>query len=307
MLREQLSGIKTYLDSYLKKSGVFGLKPGTNTNPEDVASAIYGQSGFYADIYSTTVAPRIAKQQQYMDIANLIVPNLERNNAGEFMVLEIGPGRTPLLKDALDSRGYTDGIRYIGLEKFPKMINTDDTFPIEMIQGEADSLPFADESLDAIVLNSVLLSCNPDKFDAIFKQFNRVLKKDGIIVITELDVNTSGQISRNVLSMEIQDIKNNLLGEVMNANPDEKSLLDVVKGPIARLRFYITLASRLIPLLPSKIMSDQANALVTETNPGFELSGLLDHLQGADFQIIETLRTYADSYHLIKGSKKSSS
>jgi len=59
-----------------------------------------------------------------------------------------------------------------------------------IVKGDLTApLPFADDYFDVIVSNNVIYTLPVEKWDGIFKEFYRVLKKDGIIVISNINKN----------------------------------------------------------------------------------------------------------------------
>lgn len=64
-------------------------------------------------------------------------------------------------------------------------------FEVSFLHGDATKMPLADNSVDAVILSSVLhevYSYNPNGFDAFLKclkEVNRVLKKDGVVFIRD--------------------------------------------------------------------------------------------------------------------------
>jgi arsenite methyltransferase len=59
---------------------------------------------------------------------------------------------------------------------------------VEFVEGEAETLPFADESFDVVISNGVV-DLTPDK-DAVFSEIHRVLASDGRIQIADVTIQT---------------------------------------------------------------------------------------------------------------------
>jgi|SRR5919108_2326075 SAM-dependent methyltransferase len=69
---------------------------------------------------------------------------------------------------------------------------------VEFVEGEADSLPFADDSFDVVISNGVI-DLIPDK-DAVFSEIHRVLRPGGRIQIADVTIQNpvSAEGRRNI-------------------------------------------------------------------------------------------------------------
>jgi arsenite methyltransferase len=69
---------------------------------------------------------------------------------------------------------------------------------VEFVEGEAERLPFADESFDVVVSNGVI-DLIPDK-DAVFGELHRVLTPGGRLQIADVTIQNpvSGEGRRNI-------------------------------------------------------------------------------------------------------------
>lgn len=98
-------------------------------------------------------------------------------------VLEIGVGT------GANFPFYPKGVNVIGIEPNEEMLRQaraklDSTkAPVELLLGQAESLPFADESFDTVLATLVL--CSVHNLDKSLKELNRVLKPNGTIIVFE--------------------------------------------------------------------------------------------------------------------------
>ena len=115
---------------------------------------------------------------------------LGRLNAGE-RVLDLGSGAgtdSLIAAQMVGERG-----RVTGIDMTPAMLGKARAAAaqmrlsnVEFVEGEAERLPFADESFDVVVSNGVI-DLIPDK-DAVFAELNRVLTPGGRIQIADVTI-----------------------------------------------------------------------------------------------------------------------
>jgi ubiquinone/menaquinone biosynthesis C-methylase UbiE len=112
-------------------------------------------------------------------------------------VLDVGCGPaidTIVLSEYIDERG-----RIVGVDNDPAMIEKANlevkkrniTKRVQHVEGNANSLPFADEEFDRIHAERLFQVLPKLSADSVFSEMNRVLKKDGIIVIADADWGTA--------------------------------------------------------------------------------------------------------------------
>jgi ubiquinone/menaquinone biosynthesis C-methylase UbiE len=112
-------------------------------------------------------------------------------------VLEIGPGTGA-------SFAYLDKhVEWIGIEPNPYMhsylkeeAERQGMQSIKLIEGVAENLPLADESIDAVISNYVL--CSVGNLSQALQEIQRVLKPEGILVYLEHVAAESGTWNRQV-------------------------------------------------------------------------------------------------------------
>jgi SAM-dependent methyltransferase len=115
---------------------------------------------------------------------------LGRLSAGE-RVLDLGSGAgadSLIAAQMVGERG-----RVTGIDMTPAMLGKARAAAaqmrlsnVEFVEGEAERLPFADESFDVVVSNGVI-DLIPDK-DAVFAELNRVLTPGGRIQIADVTI-----------------------------------------------------------------------------------------------------------------------
>jgi len=263
--------------------------------PSDAAFEAY--TGEYAEIYDDLVAGLRTKREQYSEIAGVIVPVLKE---GENNILEIGPSKTDNLRQALVRRGIVDSdfgqiaehekfgrVELYGLEYFPEMINSRDDFSVEMVRGDVRMvLPFADNSFDVVVINSVLLSIDYEDLEGCMKELSRVIRPNGALILSELDSCVGEEVSGNVLKREV---------ELMS--------LEYGQGFVEKVGFYFDLGRELWGKYSLKKRSDSVNRVITASHDGFDANELMDYMGLVGLQPDYVSRTYAGSYHLLRGRK----
>jgi SAM-dependent methyltransferase len=115
---------------------------------------------------------------------------LGRLNAGE-RVLDLGSGAgtdSLIAAQMVGERGRVTGIDMTTamLGKARAAAAQMRLSNVEFVEGEAERLPFADESFDVVVSNGVI-DLIPDK-DAVFAELNRVLTPGGRIQIADVTI-----------------------------------------------------------------------------------------------------------------------
>ncbi len=135
------------------------------------------------------------------------------------VVLDIGSGAG--IDVLLASKKVGESGRVIGLDMTPEMIergkkNVEEAGVgnIEFRQGEAESMPVEDETVDLIVSNCVI-NLSPDK-KKVFEEAYRILKPGGRILISDI-------VTHN-LSQKIKDNMNAWVGCVAGALEEEDYL-----------------------------------------------------------------------------------
>jgi SAM-dependent methyltransferase len=110
----------------------------------------------------------------------------------------------------------------IGIEINPIMVEKaisrfeKQQLPISLIQGSIEEIPFADQTFDFILSESVLAFVNKPKA---LKEFNRVLKKGGRLIANEMTIN------RPVSQQEAAEIMNFYAVDSLLFEEDWKQLL----------------------------------------------------------------------------------
>lgn len=124
-----------------------------------------------ADSYSDSAIPYIRNKR-----LNLINKYIKK----EDKVLEIGCGSGNILKLISSKNVY-------GLDISPKMVEfCKKTIPFgNFIAGDAENLPYENNYFDKVIISEVLYYL-PDLEKAL-EEANRVLKKDGLLIITSLN------------------------------------------------------------------------------------------------------------------------
>jgi arsenite methyltransferase len=126
--------------------------------------------------------------QSFAGVANPF--SLRRLEPGE-RVLDLGSGAGTDSLVAVQMVG-PEG-RVTGIDMTPEMLAKARAAAVELgagnvefVQGEAESLPFADESFDVVISNGVI-DLIPDK-DAVFSELNRVLVPGGRLQIADVTI-----------------------------------------------------------------------------------------------------------------------
>jgi arsenite methyltransferase len=129
-----------------------------------------------------------AAAESFAGVANPFA--LGRLEAGE-VVLDVGSGAGTDSLVAAQMVG-SEG-RVTGIDMTPEMLAKAKAAAVEMkatnvefVAGEAEKLPFEDESFDVVISNGVI-DLTPDK-DAVFSEIQRVLRPGGRIQIADVTI-----------------------------------------------------------------------------------------------------------------------
>lgn len=74
------------------------------------------------------------------------------------------------------------------------------TCPVNLVQGDAYALPFADASQDLVATNFMLQWC--DDLDAVLSEFRRVLRPEGLLMLTSLGPDTLKELRQAWVAVE---------------------------------------------------------------------------------------------------------
>jgi arsenite methyltransferase len=118
--------------------------------------------------------------------------SLGRLNAGE-RVLDLGCGAgtdSLVAAQMVGAQGFVTGIDMTlpMLAKARAAAAEMNATNVDFVEGEAEQLPFADESFDVVVSNGVI-DLIPDK-DAVFSELHRVLVRGGRMQIADVTIQT---------------------------------------------------------------------------------------------------------------------
>jgi tRNA (uracil-5-)-methyltransferase TRM9 len=92
-------------------------------------------------------------------------------------VLDIGCGNG---KNML----YRSDLNFTGIEYSDSLCNICNSRGLNVIQGDARTLPFKDNTFDAIIMIAVIHHINPQEHFKVLNEIKRVLTKDGKCIIT---------------------------------------------------------------------------------------------------------------------------
>ncbi len=94
----------------------------------------------------------------------------------------------------------------IGLEYSKALTEICHTHNLNVVQGSASSLPFKDNSFDAIIMIAVIHHINPTEHIKVLQEIQRVLKPDGKCLITnwavEQPINARRQFTKGLNMVE---------------------------------------------------------------------------------------------------------
>ncbi len=130
------------------------------------------------------------KMNDYKVIANEFKDHLNSKNK---KILEIGCSTGNIAREIIDM----DNNSYYGVDISKEYIEVANKSTIKgkFFQMDARELDFSNESFDIVMLSSVLHHIDDDTGKNCFKEIHRVLKKDGVVIISEPIVNYKSLIS----------------------------------------------------------------------------------------------------------------
>jgi len=130
------------------------------------------------------------KMNNYKVVANEFKNYLNSKNK---KILEIGCSTGNIAREIIDM----DNNSYYGVDISKKYIEiaNKSTIKGKFLQMDARELVFDNESFDIVMLSSVLHHIDDDVGKNCFKEIHRVLKKDGVVIISEPIVNHKSLIS----------------------------------------------------------------------------------------------------------------
>ncbi len=138
----------------------------------------------WADNYDETVSLSDGEYKEvfinYNEILNETIYNIQKNKGAK--VIDIGSGTGNLTKIAFDF-----GYDVIGIEPNNKMLNIAKTkFPfISFVNGSFLSLPFSENSIDAIITSYAFHHLTDEEKLLAIKLFKDKLKNDGSVIIAD--------------------------------------------------------------------------------------------------------------------------
>ena len=130
------------------------------------------------------------KMNDYKVVANEFKDHLNSKNK---KILEIGCSTGNIAREIIDM----DNNSYYGVDISKEYIEiaNKSTIKGKFFQMDARELDFSNESFDIVMLSSVLHHIDDDTGKNCFKEIHRVLKKDGVVIISEPIVNYKSLIS----------------------------------------------------------------------------------------------------------------
>jgi ubiquinone/menaquinone biosynthesis C-methylase UbiE len=112
-----------------------------------------------------------------------VIPDIERDGAREFALLDVGAGTGELLREvALSARSRGARARLVGLELNGRaavgMLEESRAFPeVASVRGDALRLPFADGAFDYVICSLFTHHFRDDACVSVFKEMARVARK----------------------------------------------------------------------------------------------------------------------------------
>lgn len=102
--------------------------------------------------------------------------------------------------------------------------------PIEFIQADANNIPLADGTVDIIVTNLMLQWC--DDLDAVFQEFRRLLKAEGLLMLTTFGPDTLKELRHAWAQVDNQQHVNTFIdmhdiGDALIRNGFGQPVMDV--------------------------------------------------------------------------------
>ncbi len=144
-------------------------------------------------------------------VANHLDERLELITIQPKVILDLGSGTGILTQKIIqrypDSQVYGIDIALSMLEESQQHLNKAPTSLIKkltqafkpptfaLINADTYQLPFTDNSVDLLVSNLMLQWC--DDLDAVFKEFRRVLRQEGVIIFTSFGPDTLKELRRS--------------------------------------------------------------------------------------------------------------
>jgi len=138
--------------------------------------------------------PHFFKIQQKMNNYSLLANEFKNYlNSKNKKILEIGCSTGNVAREIIDM----DNNSYYGVDISKKYIDmaTKSSAKGKFLQMDARKLDFDNELFDIVMLSSILHHIDNDTGRICFKEIHRVLKKDGVVIISEPIVNHKSLIS----------------------------------------------------------------------------------------------------------------